>query len=479
MSSEASTADDHAFTSAKGSSSVQTFLSKPVGRYRWLTALAMGVVLAACAGAVVMYFYRPQYEATALLQIEDAIPYVAFVPSETGNESQRNVQSQIELLRSTVVLEPVLCRPEIATLPELSAARDGAQYLRDHMTIKRVGASPLYAVAYKSASPQAAATLVNAIMKEYLNIQAGDEFQRTQRIVDVLEEERRRRGLEVERLRQHVLDLSGQATGKDPFDHEATLAADDLDSHAAVLRERLMDIDLDREALEAQNRYLLEQGAAKNEHGDASAGTNSDPDCASEIFALQAANKDSQSIIEQIKQTDAKWSENPLYVRLDKSVKGQRAALDTINKLMSEWPPGERFDRGEKSSENSIAANKLKLAGLDAQRQLLSRQLEETVKSQMSRQGKIGEREFVRGELSREEKVYELYTNRKLALQTESRAPSRVSLRQKATVPGEPDARLPYNQLAIACSAALLAPFAITIAFRQPTRDVQQDDGAT
>jgi hypothetical protein len=183
------------------------------------------------------------------------------------------------------------------------------------------------------------------------------------------------------------------------------------------------------------------------------------------------ASEDNESIVEQIKRTDAKWSDNPLYVRLDKTVKGQRAAYDKLKKHLSEWLPGERFDRGETSSENSIAAEKLKPALLDAKRRFLSRRLEETLKMQKSRQGKLVELEFARAELTREEKVFELIATRKLAVQTELRAPSRVSLRHKANVPVEPDVGIPYGLLVTACSAALLTPFAITIARRRLTRN--------
>jgi polysaccharide biosynthesis transport protein len=447
--------------------------------HRWLPALFMGLVLAACAGAVVMYFYTPQYEASALLMINETRPFIAFAPHDTGDESQRYVQSQIELLRSPAVLAPVLSRPEIATLPELSDARDRVQYLHDRISIKQMGASELYTVAYTSTSPQAAANVVNAVMAGYLNMHTDDEFQRSQRVIDILEEERGRMGLEVERLRSRIMDLSAEISGLDPFSHDAMLDANDVNRRVFGIRDRLMDIALERETLQAENEYLKQQAEANKEHGTAPV----DPDprlaIASGIQALQVAGEDNELVVEQIKRSDAKWSDNPLYVRLDETVRSQRSVLDKVKQELRELPSGVSSDSHELSPEQSSAAIACKLAALAAREQFLSKQLAELIKVQMDGRSRVVELEFARAELSREEKVYELISDRKLALQTELRAPARIQLAQKASVPLEPAARAPYKLLAIACSAALLAPFAITIAIRRSTSDLKQSNGAT
>ena len=73
------------------------------------------------------------------------------------------------------------------------------------------------------------------------------------------------------------------------------------------------------------------------------------------------------------------------------------------------------------------------------------------------------ELEFARAELEREEKVFELIASRKLALQTELRAPARVQLRQKAILPAIPIQPIPYKVLLLACSAAFVAPFGLAV----------------
>ena len=153
----------------------------------WTIVIPLGLFLATAAGAVVIYFYIPTYQATALLMIEENGPFIAFSRDNAG-QSQKYVETQLELLRSPVVLQPVLGRTEIGSLKELIASEDDVRYLRDHMSIRQVGKSELYNITYDSASPQAAADVVNAVVAEYMKIYSTDEFQRSQRVIDILEE---------------------------------------------------------------------------------------------------------------------------------------------------------------------------------------------------------------------------------------------------------------------------------------------------
>jgi polysaccharide biosynthesis transport protein len=473
MNAEPSSSDDRAFHSGNNSSEGRAAFAEPISPHRWLAALVTGLLLAATAGALVMYFYTPQYEATALLKIEDARPFVAFSSPDKNDQSERYVEMQLELLRSPLVLEPVLGRAEIAAMSELSRVVDRVKYLQDRLSAKQAGRSELYNITYKSPSAQDAANVVNAVAAEYIKIHGGDEFDRSQHVIKILEEERHRRELEVERLRKVVVDLAKEVTGRAPFGRDVTLNVDSNHSRNASLQERLLDTDLERAALKAEVLNLRQHVIPKNELYSAALDADSHLVILPEIRPSQAATEESESIVEQIKHTDAKWSDNPLYVRLDKAVQSQRAALDKLKHELSERPHVARLNRHEQNLEQSIAAIEAKLAGLDAKKQLLSQQLEEMTNKQESGKSKSVELEFVRAELAREEKIFELIAERKLALQTELRAPSRVEIRQKAMVPSEPDASRPYKQLAIVCTAALLAPFVFTIAWRRPTRNVK------
>ena len=99
--------------------------------------LLVGVLLSAC-GSRGNVSLQPQYEASGLLAIYDVSPFLVFESRETAVESQRYIQTQLELLRNRVVLEPILSRSEIAQMPELAGVADRVQYSRDHMRSKMI-----------------------------------------------------------------------------------------------------------------------------------------------------------------------------------------------------------------------------------------------------------------------------------------------------------------------------------------------------
>ena len=94
----------------------------------WKVALPMGAVVAAIAAATVWYMHVPRYQAKALLMIQASSPYVAFSGGRSGVESGRYIQTQLELLRSQVVLEPVIARPEIATISQLTESAESRRH---------------------------------------------------------------------------------------------------------------------------------------------------------------------------------------------------------------------------------------------------------------------------------------------------------------------------------------------------------------
>ena len=102
-------------------------------------------------------------------------------------------------------------------MEEFQDEADPLKALQQKVSIRQIGGSQLYKVNSVSKSPQDAAAIANAVVAEYLSIQSDEGFRRTQRVIDLLEEERSRRSLEVERLRERVLVLAKEVTGKDPF----------------------------------------------------------------------------------------------------------------------------------------------------------------------------------------------------------------------------------------------------------------------
>ena len=131
----------------------------------WLIACLVGVVLALIFPAVVVWFFEPEYEATALIQICSATPYLAFPPDPVDDRTgQLFVKTQIELLRCRQVLGPVLSQSDIRQLPELEKYHDPIRALTGQIMVRRVGDSELYNISLSSTDPKAAADTLNAVV---------------------------------------------------------------------------------------------------------------------------------------------------------------------------------------------------------------------------------------------------------------------------------------------------------------------------
>jgi capsular exopolysaccharide synthesis family protein len=87
--------------------------------------------------------------------------------------------------------------------------------------------------------------------------------------------------------------------------------------------------------------------------------------------------------------------------------------------------------------------------------------------------------EFALGELAREERVFELIAARRLSLETELRAPTRVQLRQEANVPSTPLNPVPYKLLVISLFAAFAAPLAVAVTHEIVSRRISDTEQLT
>ena len=433
----------------------------------WKVAIPIGLLLAGIAAAGVVLTYQPDYKASALVLIEDSAPFIAFTGSGPRGNDRRYVETQVELLRSPVVLGPVLGRSEIAKLEEFQQSSDKLRLLQKKLRISRIGRSEMYRVSYTSKSSQAASEVANAVVAEYLSIQTFEEYDRTQRVIGILEEERRQRSLDVERLRQKVVRIGKEVTGRDPFAEGSILDLERANNPATTLFQKIAQLDMEQALVKAEIAAVKEM-----------AFTLANQDEKSGLLGLEVAAAvsshpevvDTENLIAQLRaemvevetrrtrgKADAKW------IRLEKQVLRYEAVLvetkaDLKEKVLS--ARSKLHDLAQRENENALQR---KLDRLLTKRDLLNEKFEASIAELRKNGGKSIELEFARAELQREEKVFELIASRKLAMQTELRAPTRVRLRLPASEPKRPVAPLPMKMLTLACSAAMAAPFGLAL----------------
>jgi capsular polysaccharide biosynthesis protein len=440
-----------------------------VFRQWWSIVLPVGLLLAAIAAALVLYFYVPKYEATALLMIEDVPEFVAFPVQQNYGQADRYIQTQLELLRGPVILEPVLGRAEIASMKELKGVIDRLDYVRDRLSVKQVGRSQLYNITYASPSSQDAANVANAVVAEYINFHAGDDSQRSQHVIDILEEERRRRGLEVERLRKRVVDLAKEVTGRDPFSANEVTDVSRALSPVGSLFQSLTEADVEREIRRAELQSLLDSPALAEEHAASSGLLDLEIDNQEAIRTRQLAIQELAASIDKFKDQATRYEKNPnletnpKYLALKDELAQRQKELAETKAKIRDATIAQRKEKKIEDQAQKVAQMKLQLKSIEARRELLAKRFDEQVKDLQTGGGKSVELEFARAELEREEKVFEMIATRKVALQTELRAPARVELRHKADVPAIAREPVPYKLLLLACSAAFFAPLGLAV----------------
>jgi polysaccharide biosynthesis transport protein len=435
----------------------------------WGITVPVGLVLAAITAALVMYFFVPKYEASALLKIDDITPILAFPLPNNGSQSERYVQTQLELLRQPTVLQPVLAHPEIASMKELQGIDQPQEYIRDRLKTKQVGRSELYSIQFDSPSAQDATNVVNTVAAEYIKIQSREKFDESQKVIDILEEERIRRSVEIERQRSHVVDLAKQVTGRDPFTSGEVTDFQRALSPAGAIFQSMTQTDVELEVRRAERKALDETPESAQDGAASLVLLNLQIDNQEGVRAAEQAIRDLEMHMADIKVKAQRFAINPqvettpAYISLkDELARRQKELADVKAKLRDELLT-EQKEKQEAERNQRIAKMEEEIKSLEARKESLKVKFADQLKNLESSGAKGVELEFAKAELDRDNDVFEKIASRKLAMQTELRAPARVQLMQTATLPTAPLETIPYKLLLLACSAALVAPFGLAV----------------
>jgi len=435
----------------------------------WKWVVPLGLFLASGVGFMIWHFHVPQYEASALIMIESATPYIAFEKGISSRGADRYVQTQIELLSSSVVLAPVLGRPEVATMNEFKPEFDPLKYLRKQLSVRQVGKSELYTVHYVSPSAQDAATIANVVVAEYLLMQSREDKNRSQLVIEVLEQERLERSMKVERLRRRVVELAKEITGKDPFGQGAVTDFSRALSPVGTLYQSLNEADVNLEVFRAELQALQDAPIVFRDQAESLGLLDLEISNRADVRQLETAIIEIGEKIAYVKSLPRQrigktWEDDPEYQRLQEELAQRKAGLEELKITLRKELHHLRVETRKVERQQLIDRKMREIASLNTKRTLLSSKFDKHLAVLKSGGAQSAQLEFAKAELEREEKVFELIAARKLALQTELDAPARVSLKQSAGVPSLSLEPIPYKLLLIACLASLVCPFGLAVA---------------
>ena len=472
-----------------------SFVLKVIRRW-WLIALPAGVLLAAVGSAVVYLLFEPKYEAAAWLKIDERTPYLAFEDKNDEMPSKAFFQTQIELIRSPLVLGPVMQRTEIAKLPDLARNSDPIAWLAKKVKVAAVGDSELFKILYVSSNAEAAAAIVNAITESYFKLRGQSEGERSQRVVDLLEKEKADRLKEVIRMRQDLADMTRKLTGRETY--TAKPEGDTAQKGAlASLQGRLVSAAVEQAVLAARIEASLREspavtgGTANPASPQLTAGDATLREAMIEKMLLErpevaraaeaiAAKEARQKEIE-LRMKEGK--NDPVYGQLAREILNDHQAVEALKKSLRAIVEKQidallivrRSDRESADSSkrfDEVSRLQAELQGQRILEQRLQSEYDKELRNVKQFSGNSLELEFKHDELARAEKVFELIAARSLQLQTERLAPSRVSLLHMANVPQVPVEPFPVQGIALALLGGLCAPFGLAFVWERWARHV-------
>lgn len=435
-----------------------------VARQWWKLVLPAGLLLAAAGGLLVYATFVPQFEAAAWLRIDEHPNFLAF-ETRTEGRSSSFLNTQIELLRSPLVLSAVAQQPEVARLRSVREQGDLVAWLGKQLRIRPVGESELLKVSLATPRPDESAQLINAVVATYFKLRSADESERHEQILRLLEEERDRRVRELAALRASLQRLTEQA-GVKGLPPVAPLTDPTARQTLAELQTRLIDAEVEEQLVRARLR-AAEHGERARENELPAAVIDRIVDENVELRQMTTALADKQLRLGQIEARSARGVQDPLFRQLQDEVQADTQALEKFRAEKRRQVRAEMAATvgNQRSTERSTLQAELESRSLAVK---LLRERNEAQFKELA-QGGVDRSELAakQAELDRAEKVFEQITERVAKLRTEQRAPGRVTLMRPAEPPPAPLESFPLRNVLAAVLAGLGLPFALAVGFER------------
>jgi len=430
------------------------------GLRRWgKLVIPLALLLAVGAAAGVYTTFEPTYEAAAWLRFSEATSYLAYSSSGEVSREFDVVQTHIELINSPVVLGAAANRLRPEVFPASTSEDQVLHKLAKKLDVSRLGRSELLKISFESRDAAAAAQVVNSVVESYFDFLGVADSGRTQRVIELLEEERATREEGIAQLRKEIGELMKQSPGLDLLTGNPLMEAQGQNS-LAELQTQLATLEGEQEVLRARIRALketLDSASFPVPEGRLARAVEEQP----EIQRLKAALAEKQTKLVEIETASARGSDDPFYRHLLRQVENDQEMLARVRDKLREQV-------AEDLKLTVIAEEKTELDDLELQferNRALEKALRQRYEDEVGSMTEVGsgavELHAKRSELSRAEEVLNTITTRLTRLRTEQRAPGKVMLLKAAAVPSEPLVGFPLKRIALASLAAFFLPLGL------------------
>jgi capsular exopolysaccharide synthesis family protein len=170
----------------------------------------------AVLGASIFYWlqYEQNYRASCWFRINVERDFIVF---RSFAASEKFVSTQIELVRSPLVISPVVSVPSIANYLLKREIDSPLDWLSKNIEVNIVGQSEFLEIAFACENARTAQEVVEAVAGSYLNIYVQDTDQQRQQVIQLLEDEKNLTANQVQKQRDAVRMQSKLALGTDPY----------------------------------------------------------------------------------------------------------------------------------------------------------------------------------------------------------------------------------------------------------------------
>jgi polysaccharide biosynthesis transport protein len=447
-------------------------LSFVLGAFRrwWRVIVPCGVLLASIASAIVFLTFTPVYRAEAWLRICENPPYVAF---QTREDPTRFLDTQMTLMRSPLVIGPVVSRPEIAQLPEIQKQETPVVWLGSKIRATP-GGGEYVIVTFDSRSPAASALVVNAVVDTYLDLRGRDDTEQVQRVIELLEEEKDRRIREVNGMRDTIRAMAQQATGKDPFARKSRRDSEEP-SPLADLQANLVKAEVERRMLEARVT-AFEESAVKADVKVDDVKLDRAVEEHPSVMRLREALLVKKARLQDYERMRSKGTKDPLYISLDKEIREDEKGLQKARETAREEVHKRLGEQQKSEDKDELAGLRRSLNNARVVEKLLGEREKTLLKNVREATGDTLQMEFKQAELERAEQVLTLIAERAIRLRTEQRAPSRVMFSKRADEHVQPVQRFPFPQMLLAGLGGLCFPLLVVVGWEWFARRVSDSE---
>jgi succinoglycan biosynthesis transport protein ExoP len=138
-------------------------------RRRWIPATVLAIVLGSLAGALTFLFLPRGFESVAWLRVRDKSGMYGAGMGRDNAEYEAYRKTQVQLIKSPLVLMAALRRPGINTLEILAGEEDKVGWLMRNVQVSAPMESEVLQVRLRGEDPKEITQVVNAVTNSYLN----------------------------------------------------------------------------------------------------------------------------------------------------------------------------------------------------------------------------------------------------------------------------------------------------------------------